>query len=89
MPNMVSDGFLDQAQFIHTVATTPANLDYQFQNAVANAIGTAALQGLLTTTVNVSAYTANSNALIILMIERLVNMGYTASLSSTTLTVSW
>ena len=89
MPNMVSDGFIDQAQFVHTVATTPANLDYQLQVAVSNAIASAAIQGLLTATCSVSAYSANSYALVILMIERLVNMGYTASLSGSTLTINW
>lgn len=86
MPNMVSDGFIDQAQFVHTVANTPVNSDYQLGNAVANAIGNAAVQNLFTITVNVSSY---STTLVQLMMERLTNMGYTSSLSGTTLTVNW
>ena len=86
MPNMVSDGFIDQAQFVHMVALIPGNADYGIQNAIANAIGNAAVNGLFTCTVSVSAY---SSTLIQLMIERLVNMGYTSTLSGTTLTVNW
>lgn len=91
MPNMLDDGFLDQSQFIHYVSVTPPNLDYQLQNAVSNAIGNAAAPGtgVLTCTVNVSAYSANNYALVQLMIKRLVDMGYTASLSGSTLTVNW
>ena len=91
MPNMLDDGFLDQAQFVHYVAVTPPNLDYQLQNAIANAIGAAVAPGtgVLTCTVNVSPYSANSYALVQLMIKRLVDMGYTASLSGSTLTVNW
>jgi hypothetical protein len=89
MPNMVDDGFLDQAFFVRLVSNTPPNLDYQLQNAVGSAVGAAAVQGLFTCTVNVSAYSGNNYALVILMIERLVNMGYTASLATSTLTVNW
>lgn len=86
MPNMVSDGFLVQANVAHASALLPANSDYALQNAVAQAIGTASVGGAFTCTVSVAAYAA---AIINQMIERLVNMGYTASLSSTTLTVNW
>lgn len=88
MPNMLDDGFLDQAYFMNHVSTTPPNSDYQLQNAVANAIGTAAVAGtgVTTCTVNVAAY---SGTLIQLLMKRLVDMGYTTSLSSTTLTVNW
>lgn len=87
MPNMNSDGFIDQAQFVHQVALLPGNADYGIQIDVTNAIGTAAKAGLFTCAVNVSAY---SSAIFQLMIERLVNMGYGASMSAaTTLTVTW
>lgn len=87
MPNMNSDGFIDQAQFVHQVALLPGNADYGIQVAVSNAIGTAAVAGLFTCAVSVAAY---SSTLFQLMIERLVNMGYTASMTgTTTLTVNW
>jgi hypothetical protein len=99
MPNILDDGFLDQAVFISAVAATPVSLDSQLQNAVANAIGTAAVLGAgnpKTTTVSVASYTAanssdstQKNDLINRIIQRLVNLGYTASLSGTTLTINW
>lgn len=89
MPNMLDDGFLDQAFFMRLVSNTPSNLNYQLDNAVSSAIGTAALQGLFTTTVNMSAYSANSYALVQWYMTRLTNMGYTSSLNSSTLTINW
>lgn len=86
MPNMIDDGFIDQSQFVHTVAQLPTNPDYNLQVVVSNAIASAAVAGAFTAAVNVSAY---SNTLAQLMIERLVNMGYTASLSTNTLTINW
>lgn len=90
MANMLDDGFIDEQIFVHAVATTPVpNLQYQLDSLVSGAISTAAVQGLLTITVNVSAYSANSYDLVIRYIKRLVDMGYTASLSTSTLTVTW
>ena len=86
MPNMVSDGFIDQAQFLRMVSQLPGNADFALQNAVGNAIGTAAVGGAFTATVNISAY---STTLVQLLVERLINMGYTATLTATTITVSW
>lgn len=90
MPMMASDGFIDQAQFMRTVANTPSNLQYQLDNAVSGAIGTAAVGGLFTIAVSVAAYSANNYALVQILIERLINMGYTtATLATSTLTVTW
>lgn len=92
MPNLTGDGFLDEAIYATTASSTPVNLDYQLQNAVAGAVATQALLGAgsaRTTTVSVASYTANSNDLIQRMIQRLVNLGYTASLAGTTLTINW
>lgn len=89
MPNMLDDGFIDQAGFVHQVASTPVNLDYQLQAAVSNAIATASVTQLFTCTVSVSAYSANSYALVQVLMQRLTNMGYTSSLSGSTLTVNW
>lgn len=86
MPNMIDDGFFDQAQFMHQVSLLPGNSDFAIQNAISNAIGTAAVAGNLTCTVSVAAYTA---ALIQATMQRLTNMGYTFSLSGSTLTVNW
>ena len=86
MPMMVADGFLDQAFFVRLVSLSPGNSDYALQNAVASAIGNASVAGNQSCTVATAAYTT---ALVQLMIERLVNMGYTATLSGTTLTVNW
>lgn len=89
MPNMLDDGFIDQAQFIHYVASTPSNLQYQLDAAVSNAIATAAVGGLFNCSVNVAAYSANSYNLVQLYMKRLTDMGYTSSLATSTLTVNW
>ena len=86
MPMMVADGFIDQAFFMRLVSLVPGNADYALGNAIAGAIGNAACAGAQTCTVATAAY---SNTLVQLFIERLVNMGYTATLSGTTLTVNW
>jgi len=86
MPMMESDGFIDQAFFVRLVSLSPGNADFALQNAISAAIGNAACAGLQTITVATAAY---ANALVQIMIERLVNMGYTATLSGTTLTVNW
>ena len=89
MPNMLDDGFIDQAQFVHYVASTPSNLQYQLDNAVAGAVGTAAIAGLFTCTINVAAYSGNNYDLVQRYMKRLTDMGYTSSLSTSTLTVNW
>jgi hypothetical protein len=86
MPMMTGDGLLDQAWVMRLIAQVPGNADFALQNAVDGAIGNAAVSGAYTCTVNVAAY---ANALVQQMIQRLVNMGYTATLSGTTLTVNW
>lgn len=86
MPNMVADGFLDQAFFVNAVANKPTNPDYRLGNAVGSAIGAAAITGAFTCTVATAAYDIG---LVQLMMKRLVDMGYTCSLSGTTLTVNW
>ena len=90
MPNIGGDGFLDETQFVSFVSNTPVNSDYQLNNAIATAISAQAVLGsgsAHSCTVNVSAY---PNVLVQLMIQRLVNCGYTATLSSSSiLTVTW
>ena len=86
MPMMVSDGFIDTAFFVRLVSLSPGNADFSLQSAVSNAVSAAAITGAQTCTVATAAY---ATALVQLMIERLVNMGYTASLSGTTLTINW
>jgi hypothetical protein len=86
MPMMESDGLLDQAWVMREISLAPGNADYGLQNVVSNAISNAAVTGAQTCTVATAAY---ANALVQLMIQRLVNMGYTATLSGTTLTVNW
>jgi hypothetical protein len=99
MPNMLDDGFLDQAQFMTSVSNQPVSLDAQLQNAVATAIGGQAILGAGTAhtiTVSVAAYTAVNagdgtirNDLIQRIMQRLTNLGYTSSLTGTTLTITW
>jgi|HubBroStandDraft_2_1064218.scaffolds.fasta_scaffold07370_6 hypothetical protein len=89
MPNMNGDGFIDETQFVTFVSNTPANADYQLNNAIANAVSAQAVLGsgsAHSCTVNVAAY---ANTLVQLMIQRLTNCGYTSTLSGTTLTVTW
>jgi sulfite reductase beta subunit-like hemoprotein len=86
MPMMVSDGFMEPAFFARLVSLSPGNADFGLQSAVSAAVGAAALSGLQTCTVATAAY---ANVLVQAIIERLVNMGYTATLSGTTLTVNW
>ncbi len=100
MPNIMnSDGFIDEAIWASTVSSMPVNKDAQFQNAISNAICSQAILGSGTArscTVSVSSYTAantadstQANDLINRAIQRLINLGYTASLSGTTLTINW
>lgn len=86
MPNMLDDGLLDQAFVVRTYANNPTNSDFALQNLVATAISNAAGQGLGTVTVNVNAY---ANSLVQLLVQRLVNMGYTATMGTNTITVAW
>lgn len=86
MPMMVSDGFIEPAFFIRLVSLLPGNADFNLQSIVSDNIESAALVGLQTCTVATAAY---ANSLVQIIIERLVNMGYTATLSGTTLTVNW
>ena len=86
MPMMVADGFIDPQQFVHQVALLPGNADFGLQSVVSAAIAAAAITGVFSCGVSVSAYSAT---LIQLLMERLVNMGYTSTLSGTTLTVNW
>ena len=86
MPMMDSDGMLDQAWVMRMVSLVPGNADFGLQNVVSTAIANAACAGAQTCTVATAAY---SNTLVQAIIERLVNMGYTATLSGTTLTVNW
>ena len=86
MPNMIVDGLIKEAITLHQVSLLPTNSDYNLQAVVQTAITTAALQGFFTCTVATAAY---STTLVQLLIKRLVDMGYTATLSGTTLTVNW
>lgn len=86
---MLDDGFLDQAFFMRLVSNSPGNLQYQLDNVISSAIGTAAIQGLFTATANISAYSANSYQLVVAYMTKLTNMGYTSSLSTNTLTINW
>lgn len=86
MPNMIDDGFLVQAIVAQAAAKIPSNSDFLLQAACSTAIMTAANIGLSTCTVVADAY---ATALIQAMIQRLVNMGYTASVSGTVITVNW
>ena len=96
MPNILDDGLLDQATVCHVFSTMPTNPDFMLQAVIGAAINTACALGNLTCSVSVASYTAANandasqrNDLIQRIIERLVNMGYTATLSGTTLTVNW
>lgn len=87
MPNIVNDGLIDQAFVLNTFSRNPTNPDFLLQSAVAGALNLAAAQGLFTASVNISAY---ANSLVQLIIQRLTNAGYVASLSSSTLlSVTW
>ena len=86
MPNMLADGLIKEAITLHVVSQNYTNSDFNLQAAVQQAITAAALLGAYTCTVETAAY---STTLVQLMIKRLVDMGYTATLSGTTLTVNW
>ena len=86
MPNMLADGLLKEAITLHAVSLLPNNSDFNLQAVVQQAVTTAALQGFFTCTVAMAAY---ATVLVQLLIKRLVDMGYTATLSGTTLTVNW
>lgn len=84
-----NDGFLLPVKFLNTVAANSAALDFALCNAVAQAVANAALLGNTTCTVSVASYTANNYDLVNRLIQRLYDLGYTASLSTSTLTVNW
>ena len=87
MPNMIEDGLLDSAIIITSFSNNPTNADYKLQNAIQTAIGNAAQNGLKTVAVATAAFDIG---LVQFMIPRLINLGYlTATLSGTTLTVTW
>ena len=89
MPNIDDLGSLiDPAQVMHYVSSLPGNIQYAMENAVSQAIANAAIGGLFTTTVNVSAYT---NSLVQLLMKKLVDNGYNVPTLTTAgiLTVSW
>lgn len=86
MPNMLDDGLIDQATLCHSFSSLPTNPDFLLQSAVSSAINTACAAGAFTASFNASA---TAQAIRELMIQRLVNMGYTASISGTTITANW
>lgn len=86
MPNMIEDGLINQAFVSSQFSKLPTNSDYLLQAAITAAINTACATGAVTCTVATAAY---ATALVQSMIQRLVNMGYGATLSGTTLTVTW
>lgn len=86
MPNMLDDGLLPQASVSYWFSRNQNNVDFLLQSAVAYAINAACATGAFTCTVVAAAYAqVNREA----MIQRLVNMGFTASISGTTITVTW
>jgi hypothetical protein len=82
----MDDGILDPAWVMRMVSLAPGNMDFALQNVASTAITNAAVTGAFTCTVAVAAYT---NALVQYLIQRLQQIGYTATLSGTTLTISW
>lgn len=83
---VITGELIANANYVHTLALAPTSGDYPLQIAVANAINTAAGQGLFTVNVTISSY---SNTLVQLLIKLLVDLGYGATTTSTTLTVTW
>lgn len=89
MPNVEDTGsLLDPAQLMHYVSSLPGNAEYAMENAIANAISNAAVTGVFSATVNVSAY---PNALVQIIMKKLVDNGYNVPTlsSSNILTISW
>ena len=83
---IASYGLYYSARKARELAATKNAGDQPVQNVIAAAITTAVNSGLFSTTASMSGYTdlnvqTNMNVLS--------QMGYTVSLSSTTLTVSW
>ena len=87
MPNQIVDGLMIDAQTLHWVSANYTSPDFIMQNAVQAAINTAALTGAYTASVSIAAY---STAIVQILQKRLIDLGYlTASISTTTLTVTW
>lgn len=86
MPNMLDDGLLDQAFVANLFSKQPANADFLLQSSISSAINTACAAGAFTASFNASG---SPQALRELMVQRLVNMGYAASISGTTITATW
>jgi len=84
---MIGDyGLYDSAVTARSYAGKKNAGDQPVQNVIAAAITTAVNGGLFTTTASVSGYAALD---IQTNMNILTQMGYTVSLSGTTLTISW
>ena len=86
MSTQMDDGFLEPAWVVRQCSLIPGNADFGLQNLVSSTVTNAACTGAFTCTVAIGAYV---NALVLILMERLNNCGYTCSLSGTTLTVNW
>lgn len=83
---LVGAQLLAPAFYANAVSLSPTNTQYDLEVLVDNAINTAAGGGAFTASVTISSY---SNALVQLMIQRLISLGYGATTTSTTLTMTW
>jgi hypothetical protein len=84
---MIVDGLLIDAQTLYWVSANYSSEDFIMQNAVQKVINTAALTGARTASVSIAAYSAG---VVQILQKRLIDLGYkTASISTTTLTVTW
>lgn len=86
MPNITDDNLLDQAAISYLYSRNPTNADFSLQASMGSAINTASAAGLFTASFNASG---SPQVLRELMIKRLVDMGYGASISGTTITATW
>lgn len=78
--------FLPHAQVVRNLATTPDGENSEIQAAVSAVLNTAIGNGLFTTTLSMVGYVSQEIQNTMNLLQAL---GYTVSLSGTTLTISW
>jgi hypothetical protein len=83
---MVDDNLLDQASVSYLFSRNSTNADYLLQSGIGAAINAACASGLFTCTYVATAF---AQALREAMVQRLVNMGYGASITGTSIVVTW
>lgn len=80
------NGIFSQSQKLREITNSPATSDVAFQLTCDNAMNAAVSSGLYTTTASTTGITPLNVQSVMYILKQ---SGYTVSLASTTLTISW